>query len=202
MIYGVFGLPGSGKSTLFAKIAKKALRRGENVYSNFYIKGTYKLKFSDLGKRDFHDCTILIDEISLFADTRAWKDFDDNLVYFFTTHCRHANCVVWWASQNWADSDKKIRNLTDTLYYIKRSFLPCISSMRTISKDFDVDGTIVDGYKLVGLPQLIFRPFYYKMFDSFTTRSLPPVLNVPWDSPTINKNSKKSPTKSGLYDKF
>ena len=192
MIYGVFGLPGSGKSTLFAKIAKKALRRGENVYSNFYIKGTYKLKFSDLGKRDFRNCTILIDEISLFADSRAWKDFDENLIYFFATHCRHACCDVWWASQSWSDSDKKIRNLTDTMYYLKRSFIPHISTMRTIAKSFEVADTIIDGYKLVGLPQVIIRPLYYKMFDSFTTRSLPPVLNVPWTSPGADK---KKPVK-------
>lgn len=77
------------------------------------------------------------------------------------------------------------------MYYLKRSFIPHVSTMRTIAKSFEVADTIIDGYKLVGLPQLIIRPLYYKMFDSFTTRTLPPVLNIPWASPS----EKKKPVK-------
>ena len=84
MVEGIFGLPGQGKSTYLAKLAKKAIKKKIKVYSNFYIKGCYKLDFDDLGVHDYSDCLILIDEISLFCDCRSWKNFNADLVYFFT----------------------------------------------------------------------------------------------------------------------
>lgn len=58
MVEGIFGLPGSGKSTYLAKIAKGYLKKGIKVYSNFYVKGCYHLDFDDLGVHDYSDCAI------------------------------------------------------------------------------------------------------------------------------------------------
>ena len=58
MVQGVFGLPGSGKSTYLAKLAKKAFKKYDRVYSNFYIDGCYKLDFDSLGLVDYSDCLI------------------------------------------------------------------------------------------------------------------------------------------------
>lgn len=179
MIQGVFGLPGSGKSTYLAKLAKKANNKGVKVYSNFYIKGCYQLDFDDLGQHEYSDCLLLIDEISLFCDCRSWKNFSTDLVYFFTNH-RHYNVNIVYCSQSYADCDKKIRNLTDSLYYITRSLVPFCSSVRLIDKTFSVSENIVENYKLTGLPHLVFRPRYYKMFDSFVRRPLPPNSAEPW----------------------
>ena len=81
MITGVFGLPGAGKTTFLTWLTLRALRKkplyighlgfkkmiGEcrtydKVYSNVPIDGTYKLTFEHLGKVDFSDCLIIIDE--------------------------------------------------------------------------------------------------------------------------------------------
>ena len=77
MITCFFGLPGCGKSTLLAKIATqelKRIRKGKSRYrrvlSNYYIKGCQKLVFSELGRVDMSESLILIDEISLDADSR------------------------------------------------------------------------------------------------------------------------------------
>lgn len=171
MVQGVFGLPGSGKSTYLAKVAKKAIKRGEKVYSNFYIKGCYQLDFDDLGIHDYSDCLILIDEISLFCDCRNWKNFSKEMVYFWTNH-RHYGVDIIYCSQSYADCDKKIRNLTDSLYYIKSGMFG-LSVVRYINKVFNVDSDITEGYQLSGLPKLVFRRRYYKMFDSFVRRPLP-----------------------------
>ena len=72
MIQGVFGLPRSGKSTYLARLAKKGFKKYERVYSNFYIKGCYQLDFDTLGKVEYKNCLILIDEISLFCDCRSY----------------------------------------------------------------------------------------------------------------------------------
>lgn len=179
MVQGVFGLPGSGKSTYLAKLAKQYIKKGYKVYSNFYIEGCYELDFDDLGVHDYSDCIILIDEISLFCDCRAWKNFTKEMVYFWTNH-RHYNIdLICYCSQSYADCDKKIRNLTDSLYYIK-SGLFGFSVVRQIDKVFDVDNEIKEGYQLVGFPSLVFRRRYYKMFDSFVRRPLPPNTAKKW----------------------
>ena len=79
MIEAVFGLPRSGKSTYLAYLAKKAQRKGIKVYSNYYIDGCYTLDFENLGKYDYSDCLMLIDEISLLADSRDWKQFNSDI---------------------------------------------------------------------------------------------------------------------------
>lgn len=177
MITGIFGLPRSGKSTYLAKLANKYIKKGIKVYSNFYIQGCYQLDFNTLGILNYSDCVILIDEISLFCDCRAWKNFDDNLIYFFTNH-GHYNVDIVYCSQSYGDCDKKIRNLTSDLYYIRS--LGAFSSVRRISKVISVDKDIKDGYELSGLPRIFYRKRYYKMFDSFVRRELPDNSAKPW----------------------
>lgn len=176
MMIGIIGLPRSGKSTYLAKISKKYNKKGEKVFSNFYIKGCYKFDFNDLGKKDFHDCVILIDEISLFADCRNFKEFGKDLVYFFTNY-GHYNVKIYWCSQS-LSADKKIRDLTDELYRIKPLFWH-FSYIRRIVKDIDNE-TLTDIYKPSGFPKLCFRKMYYKYFDSFCRKTLPPVQLEPW----------------------
>lgn len=178
MVEGIFGLPGSGKSTYLAKIAKRYLKKGIKVYSNFYIKGCYQLDFDDLGVHDYSDCAILIDEISLFADSRNWKNYTPELRYFMACH-RHYGCEIYYASQSYKDCDVRIRNITDNLYYI-RSGLFGFSIVREIAKCFSIDGEIGEAYDLAGFPKLCFRRKYYNMFNSFERKELPPNKAEKW----------------------
>lgn len=179
MISAVFGLPRSGKTTFLSKIARKYQKKGIPVYSNFPCIGCYKLDFSTLGKLDYHDCVLLIDEISLLCDSRDWKNFSSELVYFFTHH-GHYGVDIYYASQWITDCDVKIRRMTEDLYYIERwifGFSKKYRIERTI--DTSLSGEIVDSYAFrFGLP--FFRRRYYRMFDSFSRRKLPPVVNEKW----------------------
>lgn len=177
MMTGIIGLPRQGKSTLLAKIAKKRLKKGIKCYSNFPMKGCLKLNFNDLGKKNFHDCCILIDEISLFADCRNFKDFGDNLVYFFTNY-GHFNVEIFYCTQNYDDCDKKIRCLTDELYSITSFWR--FSLCRPIVKSIIIDGDIKNCYVEKRIPKIIYRPFYYDMFDSYNRRELPEVDDRLW----------------------
>ena len=47
---GYFGVPGSGKTTVAAYLAKKDLKKKRNVYSNVPITGAYKISKEDIGK--------------------------------------------------------------------------------------------------------------------------------------------------------
>ena len=191
MIQGVFGLPRSGKSTYLAYLAKHSRRifGKDVVYSNYYIDGCYTLDFSRLGKDDYSNCVMLIDEISLLADSRDWKDFDSDLKYFITNH-GHYNVDIVYCSQSYSDCDKKIRNCTDSLYYITKSVFG-FSRVREIVKVMGVqDGKMQECYDLRGLGRFFFRPRYYKYFDSFVRRYLPPNTESLWSATAVAVTGK------------
>ena len=64
------------------------------------------LNWDDVGKYDFSNSLLLIDEVTLLADSRKWKNFDDSKTYFFSMH-RHYKCSVIVCSQSYDDMDKR-----------------------------------------------------------------------------------------------
>lgn len=179
-IYGIFGLPRSGKTTYLCKIAHKCIKNGEKVYTNFPCKGALKLDFSTLGKLDYHDCTILIDEISLLCDSRDWKTFGSDLRYFFSNHGHY--CInIYYCSQWLTDCDVKIRRMTEELYYVEK-WIFGLSKRYTVERDVKTtdSGEVTDSYRF-RRPYFFYRPRYYKMFDSFSRRSLPPPSEEVWE---------------------
>ena len=116
MISCYFGVPGCGKTTLLTKLAikeKKRLRkRYDNIYTiNFNCEGCVPLTWDDLGKYRFENSLILIDEITLLADNRDFKTFPKDILEFFVLH-RHMGLDIVYATQNFENVDKKIRDLT------------------------------------------------------------------------------------------
>ena len=57
-----FGIPGAGKSTFAAYLAKKDLKKGRPVWSNFGITGALQVSKSDFGKYLMTDGRLIIDE--------------------------------------------------------------------------------------------------------------------------------------------
>lgn len=188
MITCYFGLPGCGKSTMLAKIAAKELKRiskGKSPYSrifcNYYIKGCLQIKFSDLGVYDTSDSLILLDELTLDADSRKYKDFADSSKQFFILH-RKYNCDIIYVTQQYDAVDRKIRELTSDLYYMKRS--GAITYAQRIYRRIVItqDGDIRMGYQFPKLTQIISHPSYnlkiclrrryYKYFNSFEAPAL------------------------------
>lgn len=188
MITCYFGLPGCGKSTMLSKIAShelKLIRKGKSkykrVFCNYYIKGCYHINFSDLGVYDTSDSLILLDEITLDADSRDFKTFSKSSKQFFILH-RKYHCDVVYVTQQYDAVDRKIRELTSDLYYMKPAgpFTYATRIYRQITITLEND--ISMGYKFPSLIQLItnprynlrlcFRPLYYKHFDSYQAPSL------------------------------
>lgn len=196
MVIGYFGLPGCGKSTFMAKIAQKAIKSGryDKIFCNFYCDGTYKLNPDDLGRYDFSNCLILIDEITLFFDSRDFKKFTREQKEFFLMH-RHYGVDIIYFTQQYDGVDKKIRDITQELYYLKRAGHASVA--RCIHRTLDVDDhtkQIVYGYELSkgllgfvfsffkkGEWQFCWRPLYYKYFDSFERVKLPKKEFIIWD---------------------
>lgn len=184
MVTGVFGLPGAGKTTYATMLAQRELKRikkgkskYKSVYTSFYCVGCYRLKYDDLGRYLFDDALIIIDEITLFADSRDFKSFSAEKKEFFLLH-RHYGCDIIYLTQMYDNVDKKIRDITYDLWHLKKCGI--FSRAKRIFRTLDINEQtkeIVSGYEFPSLFQRLmpfshctkwcFRPLYYKYFDSF-----------------------------------
>lgn len=194
MVSAIFGLPAAGKSLLLSWIAHRAIEgksinvhgfqcgyfdKYARVYTNFPMEGAYKLDFDLLGIADYNHCLILIDEIQLFADSRNFKNFSENLSNFFTQH-RKDHIDLVWCSQSFKNCDLRIRSVTDKLYYVDRAMFNLIR-VRAIISYFRVNGDIQEGYEYCNgfntkyfIPQTLYKynDTWAKM-KSFVTQEAP-----------------------------
>ena len=200
MVKLIFGLPGCGKTTLLTSMAYKVLKarrpRYRHVLSNVYLgssppfdRVTY-IENEDLGHYDFRDSLILLDEATLAWDSRDYKNISKAVIKFFLLH-RHYNCDLILFTQQWDGVDRKIRVITDRVYYMYKT--PILGQW--ISKYYRIPygiiipdphsknsgeklGDIVQGYCKPGFFQRLFchriwRPKYYRYFDSWEAPKLP-----------------------------
>lgn len=198
MISAFIGAPGCGKSTALAWVARRATTQPDKpifisgfpvsaphktVYTNFPFKGAFQLDYEKLGEYNFNDCLILIDEISMYSDSRDYSKFTSALKFFFSQH-RKSHIDVIWCSQAYDDSDKKIRNLTVAYFMIEPWFFG-LSRFILIEPFTDiVNYKLVSGYRYGRMQYFRVKPLY-KLFDSYSTlkidmKSLPDPPHVPW----------------------
>lgn len=194
-----FGLPGCGKTTLIAYFCKKFTKKGsryKNVYCNVGvdIPGVTYIDNELIGEYALTDGVLLIDEATLFADNRDYKSFSKDKIQYFLLH-RHYKIDIFLFTQQWDAVDKKIRVITDRVYYVYKGALlgKWFTSYYRIPYGIIIPdpnkkggtsgeklGEIVQGYcKPSFLVRLfstkIFRPLYYKYFDSWEAPELKPI---------------------------
>lgn len=194
MVKLFFGLPGCGKTTLMAHFAYIFTRgsKYKNVYGNVEMKIPDYIYIDNkcIGKYELCDGALLIDEATLFADSRDYKNFDKSKLEFFLKH-RHHNLDIFLFTQQWDGIDRKIRVITDRVYYVFKT--PILGHWFTyyyripygiIIPDPKKHGSgeklgeIIQGYCKPSIfirlfcPRL-FRPLYYKYFDSWERKELP-----------------------------
>lgn len=189
-ISAYFGPPGCGKSSVLTLIAQKELKRikkGKSkyikVYTNFPCSGCHKIDFALLGTYYYHDCLIILDELTLSADSRDYKTFSKKAKEFITLH-RHFNTDICYCVQDWSRAEKTIRENTVSLYYV--SNLIWFSSVRPIYRTIcinDMVGELIMGYRFPTFSELIFGGFhiypifkawrYYNSFDKYGFDKLP-----------------------------
>lgn len=194
MISLYFGLPRCGKTTLAVALAQKASRR-RKVYVNFPVTGLNNVvvvQNSDIGKYDMSGGLIIIDEASIYADSRSYKSFPKNLVEFFCLH-GHWQCDIVLLCQIYNRVDSTIRQLAERVYLVKKNpILRCITSVYRVpygiaftpppdSNGKNKYGDINEGYKEPSIfgrlfAMRIYRPRYYRYFDThYKPYTLPPL---------------------------
>lgn len=189
-----FGLPGAGKTTLMAYFALQGVKdkRYEHVYGNVRMKidGYTYIDNDCIGKYNLSNALVLIDEATLFADSRRYKDFSMDKLTYFLEH-RHYNVDIKLFTQQWDGVDRKIRVITDRVYYVYKGMLlgrwfttfyriPYGIIIPDPRKDKGGEklGEIVQGYCKPNIiirlfaPKL-YRPKYYQYFDSWERKELP-----------------------------
>lgn len=209
MVSLYFGLPGAGKTTFGTYLAvqeqkriEKGISRFKYVFTNWPVAypGIYKVSAMDLGKVDIQEALVIIDEASLVADSRDYKKFSQEMKEFFLLH-RHFRCDVVCITQQWDSVDKKIRVITDHVYYVHKGvFRRWISYASPIpygiiipdQKDnSDKYGEIIQGYCKAPFWQRIFakrirRKKYYKYFDSYNCPKYRPNKMLQWCSSSVS----------------
>ncbi len=202
-----FGLPGSGKTTVASAIAvseQKKIERGRSNYNrvltNFAVNypGIFHINGTDLGKYQFNNALVILDEASLVADSRDHKSFSFEMKSFFLLH-RHFRCDVILFTQCWDGVDKRIRVITDRCFYIRKGrFLRSFSIIERIpygivipKKDDDSSekyGEIIQGYfrapwYIRMFSKRFYRPRWYKFFDTYEMPKGIPLYTSTWTDP-------------------
>lgn len=168
-----FGIPGAGKTTMAAYLAKKDLKKGRTVYSNVPITGTLQIDKSNIGRNMILDGRLIVDEAGLAYDNRKMSMTDDE-VYFYKYH-RHYQMQVDFFSQG-LDMDIKIRKLARHIYLIRQSILPFFVERKEIGRRVGIDGMthqIIDEYFFKPGVKLIFAPPLWKLFNTYSRKQLP-----------------------------
>lgn len=186
-----FGLPGAGKTTILTYHALNASRSGRyrNIYSNVFLSvhGVTHVPFDVFGTYELRDCLFLVDEAMIVCGDRDHKNFGKEKLKEFMMH-RHKDCDIILFSQEADGVDKKIRSITDRMFYVKKGIITgkWFSSIYRIPYDVmfpeggDKIGDIIMGYKKPPFlarvfAKRLFRPKYYKYFDSWESDELPPL---------------------------
>lgn len=175
-----FGVPGSGKTTFAAYLAKQSakqswvitwaqrhpctfsgkllasrfFKRSIPVYSNVPITGSYQLDpQKDIGKVMVCDGKVIIDEAGIEYNNRNFKAFGQDAIYWYKYH-RHYECSVDVFSQSYEDMDITLRRLAQNYFVVKKSLIPYCIVCTKIHRKVGIDDNthqIIDKYYF-GLP--------------------------------------------------
>ena len=159
----IFAPPGTGKTTLAAKIVRDANKEGKKVYCNVPIISANIFDLKDLGKYDFSHSKIIIDEAGFEVSNRNWHtNLNDEQIKALKLH-RHD------------EIDKKFRELTTKLIMLQKSKLPLFVYALAIRKTMQlINGQIVQFFEVD--KSNCFRFFIVNLwayFNSYQSPKLP-----------------------------
>lgn len=194
MIYSLFGLPGSGKSSLVCWIVFDLLRRMDSgkcrykrVYTNCPLNipddRIFVMPYSQMRCRDLLPGSLLIiDEASMEFSDRSHKEFGKLDTLLFTQHRRFGYDIIVLC-QKAGGIDKNVRTLCERVYMVRKGkLLPAFSHIYPVGYGVYIPrrkdegsvhyGEIMEGYfRWTWFDRLFhtrfYRPAVYGFYDSF-----------------------------------
>ena len=172
-----FGVPGSGKTTLAAKIVLENLKRGVRTYTNVPIKGGLLFDASAIGSFDISDGEMILDEAGIQFNNRKFKTLPQSTIEWFKLSRHYGIRNIHIFSQSYDDMDITLRRLADEIYTIKRTLIPLVFCRRRIKVKVGIDKDthqIMDQYffQFLGINTYV-GYHYWHMFDSWSAPVLP-----------------------------
>lgn len=171
-----FGVPGTGKTTLAAKIVYQNSRRGIKTYSNVPITGALLVDSSDIGVVDISDGDLILDEAAIEYNNRSYKTMPKSTISWFKLHRHYGVRCIHVFSQSYEDMDITLRRLQTCLYRTSRTIVPGVFMARRIVPVISIDRDthqITEQYRWSGLPRFYCGFRYWPMFDSYQAPELP-----------------------------
>lgn len=198
------GNKGVGKTTVLAYLAHGFYKQNVRVFSNCEIKGSWFFNVKQFGKVKFPEkSVIMIDESAIEFNSRNYAKFSLELTRFIKK-CRHHHNMLVFASQTYNDTDKNIRDSTDYLYILEKhgSFTigkRIVNKLVLVPSQNGNSGYMGFDLYMAGLLSkasrlIVFRPFFYKYFDSWVLDNednLPLVEAIKIPLETKSKKQKK-----------
>lgn len=125
MIEAFTGYPGSGKTFALTYRAYKDIKRGRKVFTNYPVKGAYRVTFEDLINYTFpQNSTVIIDESGRWFNSRNWSKLPAAVFDLFTLH-RHMKLDLIVAVQNFNRIDVALREVIELVWWARNYwFLP------------------------------------------------------------------------------
>lgn len=171
-----FGVPGTGKTTLAAKIVYQNARHGVKTYSNVPITGALLVDSSDIGVVDISDGDLILDEAAIEYNNRSYKTMPKSTISWFKLHRHYGIRTIHVFSQSYEDMDITLRRLQTCLYRTSRTIVPGVFMARRIAPVISIDRDthqIAEQYRWSGLPRFYCGYRYWPMFDSYQAPELP-----------------------------
>lgn len=184
----IFGKKGCGKSTTIAKLVQQHYKNGWICFSTIEVPNAYYIDPELIGEYWFPENSVLfIDEVGMLWDNRDFKNFKPKVRDWFK-YQRHNKVKVYLFSQTF-DIDKKLRDLTDSMYLLVNKFRVFsygkkISKIIVLTKSqAENPGSISEDLQFepfilffMGTRTLTFIPKYAKLFDSHSRLNIPDLV--------------------------
>jgi len=128
MIIGIEGFLGDGKTIYMVRCAKIDFEHGRKIYSNIKLFGVEytPLHIEDFLEKDssdkFKNCTILIDEITLFMDCRRSHRAENIAISTLLRQSRKRSIDIYYTCQSLDETDLRLIRYTSIFVIAQRCY--------------------------------------------------------------------------------